>query len=55
MFIIVILISIWIFIKTFSYGLFELKKNKNKFGGIVVIFNAFFSAIFPNLVMYLYA
>ena len=35
--VLVLILSIIIFIKTTSYGVYELKENNNKTGGIVVI------------------
>lgn len=49
MFFLILLLSIWVFIKTISYGIFELKNNNNKLGGIVVIVIAFISLIAPNV------
>ncbi len=51
--IVILFLSIWIFIKTVSYGLFEIKQNKNKFGGVMVIILALISSIFPNTVMWI--
>lgn len=45
--------SFIIFVRTFSYGLYELKNNKNKVGGITVIFTAIVILLLPNIVMYL--
>jgi len=50
--VLVLILSIIIFIKTTSYGIYELKENNNKSGGIVVISIAFLSLILPNLVIY---
>ena len=47
----VIILSIIIFIKTTSYGIYELKEN-NKSGGIVVIGIAVVSLVLPNLVVF---
>ena len=47
----VIILSVVIFIKTTSYGLYELKENNNKSGGIVVIGISTVSLILPNLVV----
>lgn len=46
-----IILSIIIFIKTVSYGLYEIKKNSNKTGGITVIAIATLTFIFSNLVI----
>jgi len=48
----VLILSIIIFIKTTSYGLYELKENNNKSGGIIVIAIAVFALILPNVVVY---
>ena len=48
----VIILSIIIFIKTASYGIYELKENTNKSGGTVVICIAVISLILPNVVLY---
>ena len=49
--ILVIILSIIIFIKTTSYGIYELKENNNKFGGVVIITIAAVSFVLPNLVV----
>ena len=49
----VLILSIIIFIKTTSYGIYELKENNNKTGGIVVIGIAALSLILPNVVVYI--
>lgn len=49
----ILLLSIIIFIKTTSYGIYELKENNNKAGGITVISIAALSLILPNVVVYL--
>ena len=48
----VLILSIIIFIKTTSYGLYELKENNNRAGGITVIVIASISLILPNLVAF---
>lgn len=50
--ILVIILSIIIFIKTLSYGMYELK-NKNKTGGITVIAISISSLILPNVMVYI--
>lgn len=50
--IIVIILSIIIFVKTVSYGIFEVKGN-NKSGGIAVIAIAIVALIFPNVMIYI--
>ena len=48
----VIILSIIIFIKTTSYGIYELRENDNKSGGIIVIAIAVVSLVLPNVVVY---
>ena len=48
----VLILSIIIFIKTTSYGLYEVRENNNKSGGITVISLAVASLILPNLVVF---
>ena len=49
----VVILSIVVFIKTASYGIYELRENNNKSGGIVVISIAFLSLILPNVVIHI--
>lgn len=49
----IIILSVIIFIKTISYGVYELKENNNKIGGITVITIATLSLLLPNLVVYI--
>ena len=49
----VLILSIIIFIKTTSYGLYELKENQNKIGGVVVITIATISLALPNVVVFI--
>lgn len=53
MFFLVIVLSIFIFLKTLSYGIFEIKKNSNTIGGITVIVVAIISLIYPNIMVYM--
>ena len=48
--VLVIILSIIIFVKTVSYGIYELK-DKNKVGGITVIVIATLALILPNLMI----
>ena len=50
--ILVIILSIMIFMKTLSYGIYELKE-KNKPGGITAISLAILSLVLPNVVVYI--
>lgn len=46
-----ILISLYVLIKTIYYGLYEIKENDNKTGGIVVISFSIIVFIFFNIVI----
>lgn len=48
---IVIILSIIIFTKTLTYGIYEIKKDQNKFGGIIVVTIAIIALVLPNLVV----
>lgn len=49
----VLILSIIIFIKTTSYGIYELKENENKVGGITVIAIATLALILPIIVVHI--
>lgn len=49
---IVLIFSIYTFVKTISYGIFELKNNSNKFVGITIFIIGIFSLIVPNIVLH---
>lgn len=48
----IIILSIMIFTKTLSYGIYEIKE-KNKIGGISIIIVAIISLILPNVMVYI--
>ena len=50
---VIIILSIIVGIKTASYGIFEISKNNNKFGGIFIIVLAIICAITPNIIVFL--
>ncbi len=50
--ILVIILTIIVFTKTLSYGIYELNVN-NKLGGITVIAFAVISLVVPNLTVYI--
>ena len=50
---VVIILSLLVFFRTLSYGLFEIKQNSNTFGGIVTIVIAVVSLIYPVLVVFI--
>lgn len=45
--------SIFILIKSIAYGLYEIKQEKNKFGGISVICFNFLVIILGNIIMWI--
>lgn len=47
------ILSIFAFIKTISYSFFELNKNNNKIGFILVIVIAIIGIIFSNIAIWL--
>lgn len=46
---IILMLSIYVFIQTISYGIFEYKNNSNKFVGIIIFIFGIFSLIVPNI------
>lgn len=50
--IIFIISSFFIFINTVSYGLYEIKEQKNTYGGVLVIAFSIFCIIFGNIVIF---
>lgn len=46
------ILSIVIFIKTFSYGLYEFKNYKNKTAGITLFFFSILSLVSTNLIVF---
>ena len=48
---IIFLFSLYAFIETMSYGIFEYKKNSNKVVGIFICILAIFTLIVPNLIL----
>lgn len=53
MFFLVVIISIFIFIKTLSYGIYEIKNNSNTIGGITVIITGLFSVLVPTIAIFI--
>lgn len=45
--------TIFSFLKALSYGIYEIKENKNKVGGSFVIFFGLFATIFSNMALIL--
>lgn len=45
------ILSIWIFIRNISYGIYEYKVNKNVVGSLVVIGFNLFCLIFTNITL----
>ena len=51
--IVIVILSIFMVLKTFFYGIYEIKNNENKSGGIAVIFISLLSAIMCDIIIYL--
>lgn len=50
---VIVLLSIYMVLKTVSYGIYEIKNNENKAGGITVILLAITAAILCDVIVYL--
>lgn len=48
----ILAISIYVFSRTISYGIYEIKKNSNFYGGITIIVIAILCLVYPNLLIY---
>lgn len=48
---VIFFISIFVFIETFFYGLFEIKKNPKKKVGIFIVFLSFICLIIPSIII----
>ena len=51
--IIVLIFSIYVFIKSVAYGMFEYTQNNNKSGAIIIYILSTISLIAPNILIYL--
>ena len=51
--ILIIILSIIIFIKTLNYGIYEIKSNNNKSGGITVIITSIITLVLSVLIIYI--
>lgn len=49
--IVILLVSIFIFLKTLFYGIYEWKEQNNKSGSIVIILIAIISLILPSILV----
>lgn len=48
-----VIVTIFVLIKTISYGLYEIKTQNNKSGGIAVICFSIIVVIFTNIISFL--
>lgn len=48
-----IIVTIFVLIKTISYGLYEIKTQNNKSGGITVICFSVIVVVFTNIISFL--
>lgn len=53
MIIFVFLFSIFIFLKTVFYGMYEIKNNNNKFGGIIIFIISIVVLFLPSYMVYI--
>lgn len=53
MIIFIFLFSLFIFFKTVSYGLYEIKTNNNKFGGSFIIIISIVILFLPSYMVYI--
>lgn len=51
--ILIIVLSIIIFIKTLNYGIYEIKNNSNKSGGVTVIIVSIITLVLSVLIIYI--
>ena len=47
-----LLLSIYVLVKSISYGIYEITSEDNKFGGHLVIWVTVFIVIFDNIVVW---
>ena len=47
-----LLLSIYVLVKSISYGVYEINSEENKFGGHLVIWITVFIVIFDNIVVW---
>ena len=52
MHVIIFIFSLYAFIQTIAYGIFEYKKNSNKIVGILICILGILSLILPNIVLF---
>ena len=49
MFILILILSLFVFIRTVSYAKYELKQNNNKSGAIIIFVLAIIALVCPSL------
>lgn len=47
-----LIFTIYVLIRSISYGLYEINEQKNKFGGNLVILFTIFSVVFSNIMVW---
>lgn len=47
-----LIFTIYVLFNSISYGIYEIKKEKNKSGGITLIIFTIFSVIFSNIMVW---
>lgn len=53
MIVFIFLVSIFIFFKTISYGIYEIKTNNNKLGGCIIIIISIIILFLPSYMVYI--
>lgn len=50
---IILLLTVWIFTKTISYGVYEYQDNRNKVGGVIIFVLSTISLLLPNVIIFM--
>ena len=51
--IIILILTVFVFIKTVGYGIFEYKSNNNKVSAIIIYVLAVIALVAPNVLIYM--
>ena len=49
---VILILSLWVFVRALSYGMYEIQENKNTPGGVVVISLSTIALVFVNFVVF---
>ena len=50
---VVLLTSVYLFLKVLFYSIYEIKEENNKYGGIATICFTFFVILFTNIIIFI--